>query len=138
MQQERIAKMAEAHCEAEHQHLVPENHTSHSATQFLQEPRIKRELIGAGQTWQGSSVMDLSTSSGQLDSSALEQSPPGPEVHVDESGFGTFHDSGEPSIIKHCNFTVRKPPVVQCKPLPDAFSPCEDIMGNLWLRTGVW
>ena len=27
---------------------------------------------------------------------------------------------------------------VQCEPGPDAFNPCEDIMGNLALRLAVW
>jgi hypothetical protein len=27
---------------------------------------------------------------------------------------------------------------VTCYPLPDAFNPCEDIMGNWWLRCAVW
>lgn len=27
---------------------------------------------------------------------------------------------------------------VQCYPEPDAFNPCEDIMGNLGLRVAVW
>ncbi|KAG8239307.1 hypothetical protein J437_LFUL015083 [Ladona fulva] len=27
---------------------------------------------------------------------------------------------------------------VQCNPAPDAFNPCEDIMGRVWLRAAVW
>lgn len=27
---------------------------------------------------------------------------------------------------------------VECDPVPDAFNPCEDIMGNLALRVAVW
>ena len=27
---------------------------------------------------------------------------------------------------------------VQCTPTPDAFNPCEDIMGNVCLRIAVW
>ena len=27
---------------------------------------------------------------------------------------------------------------VKCFPEPDAFNPCEDVMGNYWLRSSVW
>ena len=29
-------------------------------------------------------------------------------------------------------------PVIQCYPAPDAFNPCEDVMGNYYLRCIVW
>ena len=29
-------------------------------------------------------------------------------------------------------------PDIQCSPVPDAFNPCEDLMGSWWLRVAVW
>lgn len=37
-----------------------------------------------------------------------------------------------------CGTIVRDPHNVTCTPLPDAFNPCEDIMGYMWLRVVVW
>jgi len=71
-----------------------------------------------------------------------------PDAHDGDGGhsgqrdeFGVFHESVTmpPSLDRLCgNVTIMKPPVVKCHPLPDAFSPCEDIMGNIWLRGAVW
>ena len=33
---------------------------------------------------------------------------------------------------------VHKPEEVECDPKPDAFNPCEDVMGFPWLRVTVW
>jgi len=62
-----------------------------------------------------------------------------PDLSVDE--FGTFHKTVTPSptVITLCgNITLRKPQKIDCHPLPDAFNPCEDIMGSIWLRGAVW
>ncbi|CAL8111620.1 unnamed protein product [Orchesella dallaii] len=65
--------------------------------------------------------------------------------HGSAGGFdeemGHFHPSVTPSptVITLCGkVSVRKSPKVSCHPLPDAFNPCEDIMGSIWLRGAVW
>lgn len=42
-------------------------------------------------------------------------------------------------MINYCGRVAQlESPLVDCTPLPDAFNPCEDIMGNNWLRVFVW
>lgn len=37
-----------------------------------------------------------------------------------------------------CGDIIDRIPVVACYPAPDEFNPCEDVMGNLYLRILVW
>uniref|UniRef100_A0A8D8WM66 Lutropin-choriogonadotropic hormone receptor n=1 Tax=Cacopsylla melanoneura TaxID=428564 RepID=A0A8D8WM66_9HEMI len=42
-------------------------------------------------------------------------------------------------IFVQCgNIHVKKQQLITCTPAPDAFNPCEDIMGYAWLRLCVW
>jgi len=73
------------------------------------------------------------------------KNPWGTFGHKSEADFdediGIFHPSVTPSptVITLCgNVAVRKPPKVFCRPTPDAFNPCEDIMGSILLRGAVW
>ncbi|RWS22793.1 lutropin-choriogonadotropic hormone receptor-like protein [Leptotrombidium deliense] len=44
-----------------------------------------------------------------------------------------------PSVDVICGTIVQKNyREVKCYPIPDAFNPCEDVMGNIWLRIAVW
>ena len=41
--------------------------------------------------------------------------------------------------VIHCGLgIVERMKQAQCSPLPDAFNPCEDVMGLTWLRVVVW
>ncbi|XP_071450669.1 lutropin-choriogonadotropic hormone receptor-like [Hetaerina americana] len=55
---------------------------------------------------------------------------------------GVFHQGTAPhtpSLISAvCGNLSRHPRTVECHPEPDAFNPCEDIMGNWWLRVSAW
>ncbi|KAG8323560.1 hypothetical protein J6590_001273 [Homalodisca vitripennis] len=57
--------------------------------------------------------------------------------------FGTFHQKGVTvgvgrRIHKMCGNLSKNYQEVLCSPAPDAFNPCEDIMGNWSLRVAVW
>uniref|UniRef100_A0A1B6LGF2 G-protein coupled receptors family 1 profile domain-containing protein n=1 Tax=Graphocephala atropunctata TaxID=36148 RepID=A0A1B6LGF2_9HEMI len=56
---------------------------------------------------------------------------------------GTFHQRGVTVGIGHrlhkiCGNLSKNYQEVLCSPAPDAFNPCEDIMGNWSLRVAVW
>ncbi|XP_021938827.1 lutropin-choriogonadotropic hormone receptor-like isoform X2 [Zootermopsis nevadensis] len=55
---------------------------------------------------------------------------------------GVFHQSMvsvSPRLIQaYCGNLSRSPRDVSCHPEPDAFNPCEDLMGNWGLRGAVW
>ncbi|KAJ4437362.1 hypothetical protein ANN_17503 [Periplaneta americana] len=55
---------------------------------------------------------------------------------------GVFHQSTvslSPRLIQaYCGNLSRSPRDVACHPEPDAFNPCEDLMGNWGLRSAVW
>ncbi|PNF24003.1 hypothetical protein B7P43_G08640 [Cryptotermes secundus] len=54
---------------------------------------------------------------------------------------GTFHQSGVTlpgKVHALCGNLSKNYRDVTCYPLPDAFNPCEDIMGNWGLRSAVW
>ncbi|PSN36549.1 Follicle-stimulating hormone receptor [Blattella germanica] len=55
---------------------------------------------------------------------------------------GVFHQSTvtvSPQLIQaYCGNVSRSPRDVLCRPSPDAFNPCEDLMGNWGLRGAVW
>ncbi|XP_059470293.1 thyrotropin receptor-like [Neocloeon triangulifer] len=54
---------------------------------------------------------------------------------------GVFHPSGaiSPLIVQaYCGNLSRTTRDVKCSPTPDAFNPCEDLMGNWWLRVSSW
>ncbi|PVD26535.1 hypothetical protein C0Q70_14212 [Pomacea canaliculata] len=57
-------------------------------------------------------------------------------------GFHDFHPAATNVTVEHdtCStFTVRKNYAnVICTPQPNAFNPCEDVMGYEWLRVVVW
>ncbi|XP_035703623.1 lutropin-choriogonadotropic hormone receptor isoform X2 [Folsomia candida] len=62
-----------------------------------------------------------------------------------DDDLGVFHHHSvdpSPTVITHCgngNVSMKpKHPKVICTPIPDAFNPCEDIMGSVWLRGAVW
>jgi hypothetical protein len=62
-----------------------------------------------------------------------------------DNGFdeGTFHTSTlDPASTyvsnKTCGELVEHIKQVQCQPIPDAFNPCEDILGFTWLRVIAW
>ena len=42
------------------------------------------------------------------------------------------------TVFVNCGRLVKNFRDVQCIPKPDAFNPCEDIMGNIALRVAVW
>ncbi|XP_052120266.1 follicle-stimulating hormone receptor-like [Frankliniella occidentalis] len=54
----------------------------------------------------------------------------------------TFHQDNVtllPGVLEAvCGDLARPRPPVSCSPAPDAFSPCEDLMGNWLLRLAVW
>ncbi|XP_068082064.1 lutropin-choriogonadotropic hormone receptor [Anabrus simplex] len=60
----------------------------------------------------------------------------GPEVD------GMFHPTAAVltpgTLEKLCGTIVKNYRDVRCYPVPDAFNPCEDLMGNWWLRIFVW
>ena len=45
---------------------------------------------------------------------------------------------GNKTFVAYCGEIVKNYRDVKCDPKPDAFNPCEDIMGNLALRIAVW
>jgi hypothetical protein len=55
---------------------------------------------------------------------------------------GVFHQTTvaiNPRLVRaYCGNVSRTPRDVVCRPIPDAFNPCEDLMGNWWLRAAVW
>lgn len=55
---------------------------------------------------------------------------------------GVFHQTTvalSPRLVRaYCGNVSRTPRDVVCRPAPDAFNPCEDLMGNWWLRAAVW
>lgn len=57
---------------------------------------------------------------------------------------GVWHTSTlNPNVtylqVVHCGLgIVERMKQAQCSPLPDAFNPCEDVMGQTWLRVIVW
>lgn len=55
---------------------------------------------------------------------------------------GVFHQStvslNQRLIQAYCGNLSRSPRDVSCHPEPDAFNPCEDLMGNWGLRGAVW
>ncbi|KAF4522240.1 hypothetical protein B566_EDAN009084 [Ephemera danica] len=54
---------------------------------------------------------------------------------------GVFHPAVtvSPRLVQvYCGNISRTPRDVVCRPIPDAFNPCEDLMGNWWLRVAVW
>lgn len=54
---------------------------------------------------------------------------------------GYFHQTSaslSPMKIETCGNLTRSIRDVNCRPAPDAFNPCEDIMGNWLLRVAVW
>jgi thyrotropin receptor len=60
-----------------------------------------------------------------------------------ESGSdGVFHQapgSQAPHLVQaYCGNLSRALRDVKCSPTPDAFNPCEDLMGNWWLRVSSW
>ncbi|XP_024939986.1 lutropin-choriogonadotropic hormone receptor isoform X8 [Cephus cinctus] len=59
--------------------------------------------------------------------------------YLDEEGH--FHDmvkSTDTKISIMCGNITRDYKDVNCEPIPDAFNPCEDLMGNWALRIAVW
>ncbi|KAF4524095.1 hypothetical protein B566_EDAN007678 [Ephemera danica] len=60
------------------------------------------------------------------------------EVAGDESFHSTVRAPPKMQPIM-CGTLYRSPAhVISCHPAPDAFNPCEDIMGTTWLRVAVW
>lgn len=57
-------------------------------------------------------------------------------------GDGVFHQTSvviSPRLIQvYCGNLSKTQRNVTCTPEPDAFNPCEDLMGNWWLRSAVW
>lgn len=55
---------------------------------------------------------------------------------------GVFHQRtvslNQRLIQAYCGNLSRSPRDVSCHPEPDAFNPCEDLMGNWGLRGAVW
>ncbi|XP_046408920.1 uncharacterized protein LOC124173521, partial [Ischnura elegans] len=55
---------------------------------------------------------------------------------------GVFHQATVPhtpnQLSAVCGNLSRHPRTVVCHPEPDPFNPCEDIMGNWWLRISAW
>jgi hypothetical protein len=55
---------------------------------------------------------------------------------------GVFHQNivtVSPRLVRaYCGNISRTLRDVICRPIPDAFNPCEDLMGNWWLRVAVW
>ncbi|XP_065339426.1 lutropin-choriogonadotropic hormone receptor-like isoform X2 [Cloeon dipterum] len=55
---------------------------------------------------------------------------------------GVFHQApgdGTPHLVHaYCGNLSRALRDVKCSPTPDAFNPCEDLMGNWWLRVSSW
>ena len=58
---------------------------------------------------------------------------------VDEPGFHphTINPDTEHVITRRCG-DVERSKKVDCKPKPDAFNPCEDVLGFAWLRIMAW
>ncbi|XP_068082077.1 lutropin-choriogonadotropic hormone receptor-like [Anabrus simplex] len=76
---------------------------------------------------------------------------PGPDWGLLEGGFGQHAESSpdgiflknvvpiSPRLVRaYCGNMTRTLRDVRCMPQPDAFSPCEDLMGNWGLRAAVW
>ncbi|XP_063236107.1 lutropin-choriogonadotropic hormone receptor-like [Bacillus rossius redtenbacheri] len=65
-----------------------------------------------------------------------------PQGGPDWTGDGVFHQSTaavSPRLVQaYCGNVSRLPRNVACQPAPDAFSPCEDLMGNWALRAAAW
>lgn len=55
---------------------------------------------------------------------------------------GTFHqeasDKVDTKVLAECGNLSKDYRQVHCEPAPDAFNPCEDLMGNWTLRVAVW
>jgi thyrotropin receptor len=54
---------------------------------------------------------------------------------------GVFHQApgSQPHLVQaYCGNLSRTLRDVKCSPTPDAFNPCEDLMGNWWLRVSSW
>lgn len=55
---------------------------------------------------------------------------------------GVFHSAPglqPPHLVTaYCGNLSRTLRDVKCSPTPDAFNPCEDLMGNWWLRVSSW
>lgn len=41
-------------------------------------------------------------------------------------------------LQEFCGSIKNRMPIVRCYPTPDAFNPCEDVMGKNYLRFVVW
>ncbi|XP_074000023.1 follicle-stimulating hormone receptor-like isoform X2 [Rhodnius prolixus] len=71
------------------------------------------------------------------------ESPPQPDISPHYFPDGTFHQEGvtlEPGkrMTAECGNLSKDFRKVECIPEPDAFNPCEDLMGNWTLRVAVW
>ncbi|XP_033608882.1 lutropin-choriogonadotropic hormone receptor isoform X2 [Cryptotermes secundus] len=74
---------------------------------------------------------------------ALERGFDRPEFpSIQDDADGVFHQGiaslSQRLIQAYCGNLSRSPRDVSCHPEPDAFNPCEDLMGNWGLRSAVW
>lgn len=65
------------------------------------------------------------------------------DVSIAQDQDGFFHpiesnERGNTTLEAFCGEISKNYRDVTCEPEPDAFNPCEDIMGNLGLRIAVW
>lgn len=51
---------------------------------------------------------------------------------------GTFGNPAVPTQQPFCGDIFSENRKVICSPMPDAFNPCEDVMGNWFLRVMIW
>ncbi|XP_039283238.1 lutropin-choriogonadotropic hormone receptor isoform X2 [Nilaparvata lugens] len=117
----------------------PLQHTKHKEFVGMMERYCSKESSGTStrmrRSWGALNVGNTSTSPPPPLTNANAQ-------HYDRDAWFHQHDVTVPPagsrVHRLCGNLSKKYEEVECWPRPDAFNPCEDLMGNWVLRVAVW